>query len=128
MATDNSTDPGAAFREFVTQWERNFNSLANQFMGTESFSRAMQGAQKAQLGIQQTISDVMSRQLAALSMPTRDDVIRIGEKVQQIDRRLARIETLLERGASVPTVTGESSRRPRTKKPPADYLTGEVKS
>jgi len=126
MANENSSDPGAMFREFVTQWERNFNSLANQIMGTESFTRAMQGAQKAQLGVRETVADVMTRQLQALSMPTRDDVIRIAEKLQQVDKRLARIEALLERNAAnAPAPEADKAQLPRTRKPPAEYLTEE---
>lgn len=119
MANEES-DPGAAFRDLVTQWERNFNSFANQVMGSESFSRAMQGAQKAQLTVQQAVSDAMQRHLTAMNMPTREDVIRISEKVQEIDRRLARIETLLEASAAVPPTATSRTGPPRTKQPPAD--------
>ena len=41
MAKDTPPDPSVLFRDWVTQWERNFDSLANQFMGTEGFSQAM---------------------------------------------------------------------------------------
>jgi hypothetical protein len=126
MANESSSDPGAAFRDLITQWERNFNAFANQIMGTESFTRAMQGAQKAQLTVQQAVSEAMSRHLESMNMPTREDVIRISEKMQEIDRRLARIETLLENSASsgqasAPTSAARSG-PPRTKQPPGDYL------
>ena len=120
MANDGPPDPAAMFRELVTQWERNFNALANQIMGTESFSRVMQEAQKVQLGVQQTTADVMARRLAALNMPTREDVIRVAEKLNEVDRRLARIETLLDGGGSV--AGSDNTARPRTRRPPADYL------
>ena len=74
MANDNSSDPGAAFRDFVTQWERNFNSFANQIMGTESFSRLMQEMQRMQLAVQQATSEAMGRRLASMNMPTREDI------------------------------------------------------
>jgi hypothetical protein len=123
LANENQSDPGALFRDLVTQWERNFNAFANQIMGTESFSRAMQGAQKAQLTLQQTVSDVMQRHLTTMNMPTREDVIRISEKVHEIDRRLARIEMLLEANAAAAQQTsGANPSGPRrTKQPPEDY-------
>jgi hypothetical protein len=126
LANENSSDPGEVFREFVTQWERNFNAFANQVMGSESFSRAMQGAQKAQLTVQQAVSDAMQRHLTTLNMPTREDVIRISEKVHEIDRRLARIETLLEATTAAGQQTGSAARGgpARTKQPPADYSAG----
>ena len=45
MANDTPPDPGAGFRDLVTQWERDFNAFANQVMGTEGFSQAMNQAQ-----------------------------------------------------------------------------------
>ena len=105
MANDSPRDPAAVFREFVTQWERNINTLANQVMGTESFSRLMQEGQRLQLAMQQATSEAMGRRLAAMNMPTRDDVIRLAEKLADVDRRLARIEAsldeLLERADAV---------------------------
>jgi len=125
MANESPPDPAAMFRELVTQWERNFNALANQIMGTESFNRVMQEAQKVQLGVQQTTADVMARRLAALNMPTREDVIRVAEKLHEVERRLARIEGLLAGGAAVANT--DTSARPRTRRPPPDYLGAEGK-
>ena len=120
MANENGSDPGAAFRDLVTQWERNVNSFANQVMGTETFSRAMQDAQRARLGVQQALSDLMARYLAAVNMPSRDDVIRIGERLQHLEKRLTHIESLLGSAAPPPDA---SPQPPRTRQPPPDYLT-----
>ncbi len=125
MANENPTDPAAIFRDLVTRWERNVNSLANQVMGTESFSRLMQEMQRMQLALQQAVSADMGRRLASMNMPTRDDVIRIAEKLADVERRLARIEASLDGAA--PVVPDEASRkaRPRTRQPPEEYLTRE---
>jgi hypothetical protein len=126
MANENPPDPAAMFREFVTTWERNINSVANQVMGTESFSRLMQEAQRMQLALQQATSEAMGRRLAAMNMPTREDVIRLAEKLSDVDRRLARIEASLDGDTAelspdmVPRVG-----RPRTRQPPTEYLQGE---
>jgi hypothetical protein len=125
MANDSPQDPAAMFREFVTQWERNVNSFANQVMGTESFSRLMQEAQRLQLALQQATSEAMGRRLAAMNMPTRDDVIRLAEKLADVDRRLARIETLLDGDATVVPDEPARTARPRTRQPPAEYLQKE---
>jgi len=119
MANDSGSDPGAAFRELVTQWERNFNSLANQVMGTETFSRAMQDAQRARLGVQHVVTEIMGRYLAMMNMPTRDDVIRIGERLQHLEKRLNNIEALLDAAAPAESAPPE---RPRTRQPPPDYF------
>jgi len=126
MANESPPDPAAMFREFVTTWERNINSVANQVMGTESFSRLMQEAQRMQLALQQATSEAMGRRLAAMNMPTREDVIRLAEKLSEVDRRLARIEVSLDTDTAAIT-PDEVPRvgRPRTRQPPAEYLQGE---
>ncbi len=116
MAKDTPPDPSALFREWVTQWERNFDSLANQFMGTEGFSQAMNEFQKSQLNAQRMFAETMTQILTNLNMPTRDDVLRLSEAVAVLDRRLERIEESLGDGPA-----GQPSpikRPPRTKQPP----------
>ncbi len=121
MADSNPPDPGAAFREWVTQWERNFDSLANQFMGTEGFSQAMNEFQKNQLNAQRMFAETMAQILTNLNMPTREDVLRLSEAVQGLDRRLERIEETLGGAAPQPS---PARRPPRTRQPPA-HLRGE---
>ena len=125
MANDGPRDPAVAFRELVTNWERNINSVANQVMGTESFSRLMQEAQRMQLAIQQATSEAMGRRLAALNMPTREDIIRLAEKLTEVDRRLARIEASLDDDATVVADVAPPGAKPRTRQPPAEYLNQE---
>ncbi len=125
MANENPPDPAAMFRDFVTNWERNINSVANQVMGTESFSRLMQEAQRMQLVLQQATSEAMGRRLAALNMPTREDIIRLAEKLTDVDRRLARIEASLDGDATVVVDDAPRAAKPRTRQPPADYLNQE---
>ncbi len=103
-------DPSATFLDWVTQWERSFDSMANQLMGTEGFSQAMNEFQKSQLNAQRMFAQNMAQLLTNMNMPTREDILRLSEAVQGIDRRLERIEE---------QITGTSAREPSTaKKPP----------
>ena len=114
----NDKQPDATFSDLVTQWERSFNDFANQVMGTEGFSQAMNQAQNAQLGFQKMLADNMRQQLQTMNMPTREDVLRLAEAVHQMDRRLERIEEQL--GASAGrSASDEPPRPPRTKQPPS---------
>ncbi len=124
---DKPTDKPAknldeSYREMVTQWERNFDSFANQFMGTESFSRGMNQAQDAQLALRRTFQEFMGKSLENMNMPSREDLVKVAESVQSVDRRLARIEDMLSLmlGNASPSSTATPSRKgpPRTKKPP----------
>jgi hypothetical protein len=122
MANETPKDPGAIFNEWVTQWERNFDAFANKVMGTEGFSQAMNETQKAQLKMQGMFTQFMTEQLANMNMPTRDDVLRLGEAITAVDRRLERIEEKL----ALDGKKKSSKKKPaRTKKPAAEAGGGQ---
>ncbi len=116
--TQNKTDPADAFRKLVTEWERGFDKLANRFMGTDEFSRSMNQMQSMQLSMQKAFSESMANQLSAFNLPSRDDVLRLGESVRAVEDRVAHIEEMLV------TLTGADARAkptgpPRTRQPPS---------
>lgn len=121
MSKETPPDPAETFRELVTKWERGFDSLANQVMGTEGYSRSMNQLQDLQLSMQSIYKDFMTQNLTNANMPTRDDMVRVAESVADLDRRLARIESLLEAmvPSNAPVGAGPKSGPPRTKKPPS---------
>lgn len=122
MTQQTTSDPLERFRELVTEWERGFDSLANRVMGTDEFSRAMNQFQNAQLGMQKVFAELMGRHLANLNLPSRDDLLRVGQAVHEVDMRLARMEQRLEEVARAAGVASEGPRRrgpPRTRKPPS---------
>lgn len=114
-------DPTVRFRELITEWERGFDALANRFMGTDEFSRTMNQFQNLQLTMQKAFSEAMGRNLANVNVPSRDDVLRLGEAVHEIDMRLARMEQRLEDVARATGVNTHAPRSgpPRTKRPPS---------
>jgi polyhydroxyalkanoic acid synthase PhaR subunit len=121
MSESKSTDPGERFRELVTEWERSFDALANRFMGTEEFSRTMNQLQNLQLSVQKAVAEVIGKQLAAVNVPSREDVLQIGQAVHELEMRLARVEHKLDEVAQASGI--ETARRkqgpPRTKRPPS---------
>jgi polyhydroxyalkanoic acid synthase PhaR subunit len=110
------------WRDWLTQTERQFNTFFSETMNTEAFARSMGGYMEVNAAFQKMMTDGMQRYLSFVNMPSRTDVISLGETLRDIEGRLARIEeTLLiaveasgaaERG---PTAAGEP---PRTKRPP----------
>ena len=121
-----SNDPAERFRELVTEWERGFDALANRFMGTDEFSRTMNQFQNIQLGLQKAFAEAMAKQLAALNLPSREDVLRVGECVHELEMRLSKMELRLEEIARQ-VGAAEAPRRkgpPRTKRPPASSTDG----
>lgn len=128
MADDKGTPP-PDFSELVTQWERNFNEMSNQLMGTEEFSKTMNQFQHMQLEFQRNFSEIMARQLANFNMPSRDDVIAVAEQLRDIDRRLSRIESALEKTNTGYTASDRQRQGPaRTRKPPSQQKKDEEAS
>ena len=120
MAKETPPDPSAQFQEWVTQWERAADEFSNKIMGTDEFSKNMNQMQSMQLELQRTFGEAMANQLANFNMPSRDDVLKIGEDMRALDRRLAHIERSLEK---LQTNTGTAPKKKkgpaRTKKPPS---------
>jgi uncharacterized protein with von Willebrand factor type A (vWA) domain len=122
VAEQRPFDLAEFFREFTTQWEREFDSLANRVMGTEDFSRSMNQMQRLQIGMQRAFTEFMGQQLASFNVASRDDVTRIGEALQAVDARLGRLENLLEqigRKEGVIPHSGRVQGPPRSKRPPS---------
>lgn len=121
MADDKPTlDPSAQFQQYVTQWERSVDQFFNQLMGNEQFSQSMNQFQSSQLEFQKSFRDSMANQLRGMHMPSRDDVLRVGEDIRVLDTRLGRMEDKLDRllGKEGSSATSKRSGPPRTKKPP----------
>ena len=113
-------DPMAAWRTFVTQSEQQWNAFLNQAMGTDQYSQALGRMMEMYAGMQKTMADQMARYLGALNMPTRSDVMTLGDRLAMIEDRLAGIERMLAR-VDGPVQSGGAppGRPPRTKQPPS---------
>ncbi len=119
-------DPFAVWRDVITQWEKSVNALANQTMATDEFSGSMNQVMNVMLKTQQSIGDVMVKYLATLNLPSRADLLALGEQLGSIETQLSRIAMILERQtAAAPPANGEivavpeRKSPPRTKRPPA---------
>ena len=118
--SDKLPDPTEAFRNLITEWERGFDAMANRIMGTEEFSRSMNRFQDIQLGLQKRFSEGMAQQLSNLNLPSRDDVLRLGESVRALDKRLTRIEALLVKQSPEEAKRTRKKGPPRTRRPPSE--------
>ena len=76
-------DAMEAWREWLTQTERQFNSFFNEAMNAEPFARGMGGYVEATAAFQRTMADVMQRYLTFMNMPSRTDVGDLGETLSR---------------------------------------------
>ncbi len=114
-------DPFAMWREWVTQSERQWNAFLNEAMATEQFSQSLGRMMDVYLNMQKSMNEMMGRYFTALNMPTRTDVLSLGNRLSEIEERLASLETAvlaLQPGA-LARATGAAPipRPPRTRKP-----------
>ena len=126
MADQANVDPLAMWRDWVANSERQWNSFLNNAMATDEFSQTMGRMMDVYLNVQKQMNEVMGRYLQLINVPTRNDVIAIGERLSQIEDRLVGIEDSIAsavRGQAVaPAAAAANSapgapRPPRTKKP-----------
>lgn len=115
---DKQPDPTEAFRKLVSDWERGFDSMANKIMGTDEFSQSMNQFQNLQLAMQKRFNEAMAQHLLNLNMPSRDDILRLGESIRSVEKRLASIEATLAKKKKK-SDQGIRQKPPRTKLPPS---------
>ena len=108
-------DPLDAWRKYLTQTEREWNTYLNEFMGSDGFSRVMGTWMTSFLAAQKSMGSAIERTLTSVSVPTRSDVQDLGERLGRIEERLRRIETAI---APAPARSQQKT-PPRTRKPPA---------
>jgi hypothetical protein len=84
------------WRDWLTQSERQVNSLFNDALGQEGSARSMAAFIEVYVTVQRQLAELMQRYLQFVNMPSRSDVISLGETLRSIEDRLARIEETLQ--------------------------------
>jgi hypothetical protein len=110
------------WREWLTQSERQFNAFFNEAMNTEAFARTAGGYMEMYAGFQRMLAEGMQRYLSFINVPSRSDVVGLGETLRAIEGRLAHIEETLQIAAAA-VDAGERGPAPasepaRTRRPP----------
>jgi polyhydroxyalkanoic acid synthase PhaR subunit len=122
MAQQATSDPFGMWREWVTRSEQQWNSFFNDVMATEEFGQSMGTLMDLYVNFTRSMGDSMARYLTALNIPTRHDVLAIGDRLSALEERLASIEDALRATAATSTggPAGADLRPmpPRTRKPP----------
>ena len=125
----SATDPFQVWRDWVSNSERQWNAFLNDAMATDEFSQAMGRGMDMYLGLQKNLNEVMGRYFTTMNMPSRDDILALGNRLTAVEDRLAGIEAAINRlgrtppaaesGASASAVPAVQARpRPaRTKRP-----------
>ena len=118
------------WREWLTQTERQFNAFFNQSMNTEPFARSLGGYTEMTSAYQRMVTEGMQRYLTFMNLPSRTDIIGLGETLRTIEDRLARIEETLQIAAEAVEMSDDRSvprsEPVRTRRPPGFPLADEA--
>jgi hypothetical protein len=110
------------WRNWLTETERQWNGFFNQVMGTDSFGRVAGSYMEGFSVLQRALNQGMERYLNTFNLPTHSDVVEIGERLHNIEERLASLEANINTLASASGVTIGASvtqLRPRRTRRPA---------
>jgi hypothetical protein len=121
---DKSSDPVAMWHNMLGEMEKGFNSFANQTMTSPEFSRVMHQVSGASASAQKQFGDLMEKYLTSMNLPSRAQLMSMGERLQAIEGQLSEITTLLHQvhhNSGTPDGGYAGAQRPpRTKRPPGD--------
>jgi hypothetical protein len=109
-------DPMKAWREWFVKNEREWSESLTRIIKDDSVSSAMGQDLKAQLYQQQAFTKSMAGPMAKMNLPTRDDVMALGERLGQLEDAVARVEALLVQAQAGSPTAGPKP--PRTRKAP----------
>lgn len=122
-----STDPFAVWRDWVSQSERQWNTFLNNAMATDEFSQTVGRFMDVYVNMQTSMNEAMSRYLSSVNLPSRQDILGLGDRLTAIEERLTTMEKSLAKGSAAiaqtkpktaPAPSGNGVvRPPRTKKP-----------
>lgn len=124
---NQSNDPAEIWRTLLAEMEKGYNTFANQAMGSQEFSRVMNQAGNASFGLQKTLGDMMEKYLTSMNLPSRAQMVNMGERLQAIENQLSEIKALLYRnhergnadGGAASAAVVSLPKPPRTKLPPS---------
>jgi hypothetical protein len=116
--TDQPFDPFALWRDMLSKWETSVNDLGNRNMASPEFSRFMNQAMGASVRMRHGVGEVMQRYLETMNMPSRADIVALGERLQGIEEQVARLNaSLAQLAGSMPNAAMSTAGPPRTKLP-----------
>ena len=112
-----ATDPLKAWRDWFVQNEREWSESLTRVMKTEEMARAVGHQINASLYGQQMLTQGMAGPLGMMNLPTRDDVVALGERLGRLEDAVARMEAMLVRTRDA-LAPDPALKPPRTRKAP----------
>jgi len=96
-ATDAAEGEDVDPKQFRDIWLDSANEAFKEVMSTEAFAAANGQFVEAMLELQQDVDEATQEAIADLGMATREDVLEIGERLVELERRQHDVEEKLDR-------------------------------
>ena len=120
---DKPNDPVQLWHSMLAEMEKGFNAMASQVMGSEQFSKTAHQLTGATVGAQKTMGDMMEKYLVGMNMPSRAQMVSMGERLQSIEGQLNEIKALLHQvhnnSGALEDGHPAAPSPPRTRRPPS---------
>jgi hypothetical protein len=78
-------------------WLQSANEAFKEVMSTSAFAAANGQLVEAMMDMQEEADDVTQDTIRQMGLPTRDDVMEVGERLVELERRQHRVEEKLDR-------------------------------
>jgi hypothetical protein len=109
-------DPWKPWREWFIQNERAWSEEITKVMKHDMVAETVGKEINTGLLRQQMLTEGMSASLSFLNLPTKEDLVALGERIGRLEDSIARQEAVLTQLKSI--ALGDSSGVPRTRKYP----------
>jgi hypothetical protein len=116
---DKSNDPAVIWQTMIGEMEKGFNTFANQAMTSPEFSRVMNQVGGVSAGVQKQLAELMEKYLTSMNLPSRAQMVGIGERLNAIESQLNEVTALLRQANLTGGDQPLTPRPPRTKQPPS---------
>jgi hypothetical protein len=91
MSNSPIPDPLQMWRKAITKLEAGGNALANRAMDSSEFSSALHQMANVTLGMQRNLEKVIGACLKKANLPSRAEVVALGEALQRVEGKLDRL-------------------------------------
>ncbi|MET4577088.1 hypothetical protein [Ottowia thiooxydans] len=122
MSKSNSNlDPLKTWREWFVKNEREWSESITKLMKDESVAQSMGQEINAAIHRQQMFTQGLASPMASMNIPSRADVVALGERIGHLEDSVARVEAALVRMESrtKPSTPRTRGTRPAAKSTPA---------
>ena len=119
---DKGNDPAVIWQTMIGEMEKGFNSFAGKAMESPEFSKIMNQVGGVTAGAQKQLGEMMEKYLVSMNLPSRAQMVSMGERLQSIEGQLNEIRAILHQvhnNSGAPAGGYAAPKPPRTKRPPS---------